>query len=174
MNSTSSTTSLNDFLDRMDTSNPPFLSCPDCVCKEYDPDNATNNADVHKVPCWLLILLQPRLHHHLLPHLNVHSSRELTLLVRKIYLDPNERRWNNIDEIMKSARISYRTYQRKRPIAELQIFDPGKFDQVLQRCLMGENRTRLNQDFLDQNCQQNLDRPDMKMKRRAAIAAAGS
>ena len=86
-------------------------------------------------------------------------------------MDPNERRRNNIDEIMKSERISYRTYQRKCPIAELQILDPGKFDQVLQRCLMGENRTRLNQDFLGQNCQQILDRPDMKMKRRAAIAA---
>ena len=126
MNSTTSTTSLNDFLDRMDTSD--LLSSP-CL-------------DLYK-------------------------------RVRRIYLNPNER-MNNIDEIMKSARISYRTYQRKRPIAELQIFDPGKFDQVLQRCLMGENRTRLNQDFLDQNCQQNLDRPDIKMKRRAAIAAAGS
>ena len=36
---------------------------------------------------------------------------------------------------------------------------------------MGENRMRLNQDFLGQNCQQIIDRPDMKMKRQAAIAA---
>ena len=37
---------------------------------------------------------------------------------------------------------------------------------------VGENRARPKQDFLGQNCQQFLNRTDMKTKRRAAIAAA--
>ena len=38
MNTTSSTTSALNFLDDVDASNPPFLSCPDCQCLEYEVD----------------------------------------------------------------------------------------------------------------------------------------
>ena len=47
------------------------------------------------------------------------------------------------------------------------------FDEVLSRCLEGEIKTRLCQNFLLQfllrNCQQILDQPDMKAMRRATI-----
>ena len=81
--------------------------------------------------------------------------------VRRIYLDPNER-GNNIDEIMKSERISYRTYQQKRSLQNFRylILENSTKSYTLQGCLMGENRMRLNQDFLCQNCQQILDRPE--------------
>ena len=58
MDSTTSTTSLYNFLDGMDSSKPPFLFCSNCQCTEYDPDPSTNNTevvvrmklcDVHKV-----------------------------------------------------------------------------------------------------------------------------
>ena len=76
-----------------------------------------------------------------------------------------------MSDILRDGRVSSTTFHRKRPIAELQILDPAKFEEVLSRCLMGENNTRLCQDFLGKNCQIALDKADMKVKRRAAIAA---
>ena len=58
-------------------------------------------------------------------------------------------------------------------LAELQILDSIMFDEVLSRCLEGEIKTRLCQNFrfLLRNCQQILDQPDMKAKRRATITS---
>ena len=95
-------------------------------------------------------------------------SASLTLYnkVRRKYLD--RRDGASIKDIKAAEGISYRTYSRKRPIAERQITDPSRFQTVLTRCLTGQDSTRLNQYFLGQNCQQVLDRPDMKLKRRTA------
>jgi hypothetical protein len=72
---------------------------------------------------------------------------------------------------VKSEKISMRTWHRKRPIAELQILDPAKFEEVLARCLMGEKKTRLDQEFLGKCCTQVLETPAMISNRRNAIAA---
>ena len=96
------------------------------------------------------------------------SSLTLYNKVRRKYL--NRRDGASIKDIMAAEGISYRTYARKRPIAELQILDPSRFQTVLTRCLTGKDSTILNQDFLGHNCQQVLDRPDMKLKRRTASA----
>ena len=77
---------------------------------------------------------------------------------------------NNIPDILRSDATSEFAHSK---LAELQILDSMTFDEVLSRCLEGEIKTRLCQNFLLQfllrNCQQILDQPDMKAMRRATI-----
>ena len=102
-----------------------------------------------------------------------HNCKQQHLQVQ--YASFHPRPSNNIPDILRSDATSEFAHSK---LAELQILDSMTFDEVLSRCLEGEIKTRLCQNFLLQfllrNCQQILDQPDMKAKRRATIIRGNS
>ena len=75
----------------------------------------------------------------------------------------------SLTQALVDLNIPKRTFNRKRPIAELYILENQAFRTVRDEIAAESGGRRFNQGKLAEKCTEILNRPDMKVKRRVAL-----
>ena len=78
---------------------------------------------------------------------------------------------HSVPEACKTLKISERTLARKAHIAELMILDNDKFESVLGTVISKSQGRKFSQEKLCQACDDVLQQPEYRRKRRAAVAS---
>ena len=75
-----------------------------------------------------------------------------------------------IKKAVSELNMNWRTFRRKRSIAEAMIIDPIEFKKTQEELASVGNSRRINQEHLSRECEKILSRPENKRRRRMAVA----
>ncbi|KAL5259735.1 hypothetical protein ACHWQZ_G009994 [Mnemiopsis leidyi] len=75
----------------------------------------------------------------------------------------------SLRQALDDLNIPKRTFNRKRPVAELYLLDQQAFERARDDIAAASGGRRINQEKLAKQCSDILKRPDMQVKRRVAV-----
>lgn len=75
-----------------------------------------------------------------------------------------------IKKAVNELNMNWRTFRRKRSIAEAMIIDPTEFRRAQDELASAGDSRRINQEHLSRECEKILSRPENKRRRRMAVA----